>query len=346
VSAIKVALVGAGAVVDMYLDKGLLSLRDRGEVEFVAAFSRRRERAEALAARLGSEACTDWQALLGDPRIEAFIIATPHAAHAPLTLAALAAGKHVLVEKPLATNLADARAMVEAAERAGKVLSVFENMHYVAPFAITRRLIAEGAIGPLVMLRAHRLVYLEEKWLREDWRAKGEAAGIIVDQVCHFAHTLRQMAGSEIVRVHALARRTRPDFAAEDLVLLNVQFASGLVGQISLGWSTRTSFEPEVNAYGAAGSIDAWRWPDGRVVLRRSDLPAGEKVVAEQADFFCHVETFADFFAAVRGERPSEVSGREGFADLAVADAARRSVASGQTEDVAPFTTSPGSDRG
>ena len=344
--AVKVALIGAGAVVEMYLDKGLLSLRDRGEIEFVAAYSRRRERAEALAARLGADACTDWGALLADPRVEAVIIATPHASHAPLTLAALAAGKHVLVEKPIATNLEDARAMVEAARRAGRVLSVFENFHFVESFAIARRLIAEGAIGSLVMLRAHRLTYLDEQWLKEDWRAQGAAAGIIVDQVCHYAHALRQLAGEAVVRVQALASRTRPDFAAEDTTVLNLQFASGLVGQISLGWSSRTSFEPEVNAYGADGSIDAFRWPDGRVILRRPDLPEGQKVVAERSDFFCHVETFADFFSAVRGDRPAELSGWEGFQDLAVADAARRSVASGRAEPVVQFTASPGGDRG
>ena len=93
---------------------------------------------------------TDPQAAFADPDIDLVVVATPNHTHAPLALAALAAGKHVVVDKPFALDLAEARAMIEAADRAGRRLSVFHNRRWDADFLALRALLAEGRLGEVV----------------------------------------------------------------------------------------------------------------------------------------------------------------------------------------------------
>ena len=333
---IGIGMIGAGAELDRYLETGLLRLRD--EVEFVACFSRRPERAQAGAAKIGAKSYADLGKLLGDPSVEAVIVATPHASHAEITLSALAAGKHVLVEKPISTNLADARGMIRAAEKVRRVLAVFENYHFFEPFLRARRLIEEGAIGPLVAIRTHRVVFLEGPWLREGWRQQGDFSGILIDQACHYIDGLRVLAGEEIVQVAAFATTTREDFRGDDTVMLNLRFASGLLGQGFFTWGSRTPERgAEAEVFGKVGSLTVYRRPVG-LELHTFDLPGGRQTIIGQADYAeSFVPAIADFCAAVRGEKEPFMSGLEGFRDLAVVEAARRSIRSGCAEAVEEF---------
>ncbi|MDA8218493.1 MAG: Gfo/Idh/MocA family oxidoreductase [Dehalococcoidales bacterium] len=332
---VRTAIIGAGAVVSMYLDNGLLDLQTAGEVDLRIAFSRNRERAEALAARIGGHPCTDLSAVLESTDIEAVIVATPHASHAEIVLAATAAGKHVLVEKPMALDLSQAREMVAAAAAAGVVLGVFENYQFVEPLLIARKMVAEGVVGQLALVRAQRTAYLADVWLTNPWRAaKGPGGGIIIDQLCHQVRGLRLVSQQEVTHVSAMATSARPDFEAEDTAVVNLKLASGLLGQVALTWAARIPAEPELRLDGAEGSLDVFRWPDGRIVLRRADLPGGSKVLVERSDIFCFRETFLDFFRACREETEIAISGEEGFHDLAVVEAVRRSLATGRVEEV------------
>ncbi|MCL4467293.1 MAG: Gfo/Idh/MocA family oxidoreductase [Chloroflexi bacterium] len=337
---IRTAIIGAGAVVEMYLEQGLLSLRDAGEVEFVTAYSRTPEKAAALAARTGAEPCTDLDAALANPALEAVIIATPHASHAPICLAALSAGKHVLVEKPIAERLDDARAMVLAARQAGLTLAVFENFRFAEPFLKARQCVEAGDIGDLVGVLGQRFVYLAGAWTTSNWRAQLDGGGIVIDQLCHYVAALRLIVGQKITQVSALTSRCRSDFAAEDTLAVNLRFDSGLMGQIFLSWASRADLEPEVRVYGTDGSLDVYRWPDGRVTLRGANLPDGPRVLVPRSDFLCHPQTFREFFTAVRERREPVSSGLEGWRDLAVVEAARRSALGGRLEPVEDFAPS------
>jgi predicted dehydrogenase len=335
---IGIGMIGAGAELDRYLETGLLSLRD--EVDFVACFSRRPERAKEGAAKIGARPYTHLGDLLSDPGVEAVIVATPHSSHAEITLSALAAGRHVLVEKPISTTLADARNMIRAAEKARRVLAVYENYHFFEPFLRARRLIEEGVIGPLVAIRAHRVAFLSGPWLREGWRQQGDFSGILIDQACHYIDGLRLLAGEEIVQVAASATTTREDFRGDDTVMMNLRFASGLLGQAFFTWGSRTPNRgAEAEVFGKLGSLTVYRRPVG-LELHKFDLPDEKQTIIEQADYAeSFVPTIADFCAAVRGEREPFMSGLEGFRDLAVVDAAKRSISSGRVEAVEEFGT-------
>jgi len=97
----------------------------------------------------------DVAALLAEPGIDLVVVASPDALHAEHAIAALEAGKHVLIDKPFAANLADARRVAEAGEAAGKQVTVFQNRRWDADFRTLRRLIAEGSLGEIVQFESH-----------------------------------------------------------------------------------------------------------------------------------------------------------------------------------------------
>ena len=127
-----VGLVGCGAVADWHADHGYTHLSE--VVRLAAVCDTRRERAEALASRHDSKVFTEFAALLADPTIDGVDLCVPHYLHAPLALQALAAGKHVLVEKPIATSVADAEQMVALARVKGVTLCVCEQYPFSPPF--------------------------------------------------------------------------------------------------------------------------------------------------------------------------------------------------------------------
>ena len=117
---------------------------------------------------------------LTDPAIDLVVVATPNALHAPQTLAALAAGKHVVVDKPFALDAAQARTMADAARAAGKLLAVFHNRRWDSDFQTLQRLIAEGVLGEVVQYESHFDRFRPQ--VRDRWRERaGPGAGAWMD---------------------------------------------------------------------------------------------------------------------------------------------------------------------
>ena len=114
-----------------------------------------RDAAKVRAGLAGMRVVPDVDALLAEPGIDLVIVSSPDALHAGHALAAIAAGKHVLVDKPFATTLADARQVAAAAEAGGRLLTVFQNRRWDADFLTLKRLIAEGVLGEIVQLESH-----------------------------------------------------------------------------------------------------------------------------------------------------------------------------------------------
>jgi 1,5-anhydro-D-fructose reductase (1,5-anhydro-D-mannitol-forming) len=143
------AIITTGLHADVKIAPALNATPD---AELVAVYSRDQGRAEAFAQKHGAKAAySDLEALLRDPRVGAVFIASPNALHATQTLAAARAGKHVLVEKPMATTLDDAVAMVRACRKAGVKLGVGYHLRQHPGQRAAQRLIAEGVLGTVAL---------------------------------------------------------------------------------------------------------------------------------------------------------------------------------------------------
>lgn len=135
----------------------------------------------------------DWQAMLADPKIDLIDICLPPALHSELALAALKAKKHVLVEKPIAVALGEARKMVQAADRSGKLLLVAHVLPFIPEYAYARKLIETGKYGKLLGGQFKRVIS-EPSWLKDFFDPR-QVGGPLVDLHIHDAHFIRLACG-------------------------------------------------------------------------------------------------------------------------------------------------------
>ncbi len=181
------------------------------------------KRAKSLAP--AARQTTDYATVLADPSIDAVVLATPAVLHAEQSIAALSAGKHVFVEKPLALSVADAQAVKTAADQAGRVLMVGHLMLYHAAVLRLREMIQSGDIGEVYYLYALR-VNLGK--LRQDENAMWSLAPHDISIILYL---LGQVPVSVAARGHAYLQP-----GVEDVVFLNLLFADGKMAQIQVSW--------------------------------------------------------------------------------------------------------------
>ena len=247
-----------------------LPLRPR----LAAICGRDRAATEAAAGRLGWAAAeTDWRALIARDDVQLIDIAAPGGVHAPIAIAALQAGKHVLCEKPLANTLAEAERMSAAADAAfpsGARAMVGFNYRRVPALALARRLVEQGRIGTLRHVRA---VYLQD-WLVDPdspltWRMQAEQAGsgALGDLGAHIVDLARFLTGDEIAGVSAVSatfveQRPLPDgegageVTVDDAVVFTARFESGALGSFEAtryAAGRKNGLRIELN--GSAGSL-------------------------------------------------------------------------------------------
>lgn len=151
---------------------------------------------------------------LADPAIDLVVIATPNALHAPQAIAALQAGKHVVVDKPFATTAAEARTMADAAQAAGKLLAVFHNRRWDSDFQTLQRLIAEDALGEVVQYESHFDRF--RPVVRDRWRERaGPGAGAWMDLGPHLLDQALVLFG-EPQAISADIANQRPGAGSDD----------------------------------------------------------------------------------------------------------------------------------
>lgn len=240
---IRVGIVGFGFVGPHHLD----AIRRLGfaEVTAIATSSIRTARAKADL-HFVEKAYGDWRELVADPAIDVVDIATPTHLHAAVALAAMRAGRHVMVDKPMALGSAEARTMLAAARKARVVHAVTFNIRYNAMLQQARSLVARGGIGDVRFVRGH---YLQE-WLLHDsdynWRldpAQGGGLAMVADAGAHWYDLVQHVTGRRITGVLAdlatfiPARRPRGRRAirvqAPDLGMVWCKFDNGARGQFA-----------------------------------------------------------------------------------------------------------------
>ena len=202
--ALRLTFLGCGFITRVHSR----NLRRLGRTHIVASYaSRDRAKAEAYRRRYGGiGSYGDYESAIADPNVDAVLVAVPPAHHLDLTLRALDAGKHVIVEKPAFPSMPDFEAAVAARDRAKRVVLVGENDHY-KPLAVElRRLLAEGLIGDMVF--AHYVTIARRLKTADDWRNDERMAGgdAFFEEGIHWLHFAGSL-GPRIVRIAGF----RPD---------------------------------------------------------------------------------------------------------------------------------------
>ncbi|PUB14277.1 Gfo/Idh/MocA family protein [Yoonia sediminilitoris] len=240
-SALGVGIVGGGYMgkahsVAMASVGAVFNTKLRPKLEMIAASSV--ESAERYREQFGfSRAAPNWQALVADSKVGAVVIASPQDTHREIAEAALALGKPVLCEKPLADTLEDARAMVAAAKAAGVVNMMGFNYIRTPASQFVRQLLDDGAIGDVTWFRGeHTEDFLADQAVPHNWRCEGIANGNMGDLAPHPINAALALMGpiAEVMAEIETVHRTRPGGAVtnDDHAQIMCRFASGVKGHI------------------------------------------------------------------------------------------------------------------
>ncbi len=226
---LRIGILGAAKIAASFATGARLSSR----VEVTAVASRERGRAEAFAATHGIERACSYDELLADPAIDAIYVALPNSLHAPLSIAAAGAGKHVLCEKPLAMSEDEAREMFAAADDSDVILvEGFPYMFQPQTLEI-ERLVAAGAIGEVrTVYAAFGFAIAEPGNIRLDPALGG---GALMDAGCYPVSFARQIFGSRPLHVSAVARW---EGGVDMTLAATLEHAGGGIAQVSCSFDT------------------------------------------------------------------------------------------------------------
>lgn len=273
---------------------------------------------------------TDLGALLANPDIDAVYVSTTNELHKAQTLAAAAAGKHVLCEKPLALSLADAREMVGACAQAGVILATNHHLRNAATHRKIRELIRSNAIGKPLFARVFHAVYLPPHL--QSWRLHnaGAGGGVILDITCHDADTLRFLLDAEAVEAVALSQQAElASGELEDGVMAVLRFDNGVLAQLHDAFTVKHA-GTGLELHGTGGSIIArdvmTQRPAGEIVVRNA---SGETAVPVEHENL-YVRALRAFNSAVAGQGQPSANGEDGVRSLAVALAVQEASRTGR----------------
>ena len=236
-----------------------------------------------------------YQKLLERPDIDAVVIATPNHLHQEMALAAFAAGKHVLCEKPLALDAAEAAEMLDAARKSGRVHMTAFTYRYAPAVRYLKRLVEQGELGSIRVVRASYLMALSTHLL--GWRSSKEFAGsgVLADIGSHLIHLVQWLAG-DIASLTARSRDFRNDSASdvEDWIAFLAEFTSGARGTLEIsricpGRGADITENMQIELYGSNGAAvfslqDPWglrvaigeAGRDPSRLLERIDVPESQ----------------------------------------------------------------------
>src|SRR5438477_2544387 len=202
-------------------------------VELVAAADPRTDARQRFAADFGARTYPSLDELCADSDVEVVYIATPHQDHAAHVAHAASRGKHVLVEKPMATTLDDCRSMIDAAERAGVVLIVGHSHSFDRPVLRTREIIASGAVGDVRMIAAQYYTDFLYRPRRPEELVTARGGGVVFSQGAHQVDIVRLLGGGAVRSVRALTGAWDSARPTEGAYVALLTFDDGVIASLT-----------------------------------------------------------------------------------------------------------------
>lgn len=306
--AIRVALIGCGGISRVHVD-ALIKLEG---VRLVSVCDLIEERARERAAQAGGCAYTlNWQDYVADPNIDVVHICTPHYLHAPMAIALLKAGKRVLTEKPMASEVADAEEMIRVSD--GRLGVVFQN-RYNQSTQYIKQAVDDGRFGKLLGLRGsvfwHRTpeYYTSSGW-RGAWATEG--GGVLINQSIHTLDLLLYLGGKAVsVKGSASCDLLYDTIEVEDTAHCLLRFESGIHASFYATNTYCADMPVEVEAKFERATLHLFAETllqviDGKAELICSSAAQGEKAYWGTG----HAALIRDFYKAVRENRPFWIDG-------------------------------------
>ena len=237
---IRFAVVGCGVMGNQHSR----NVYEHPDCQLVRLIDTDRARAESLAARYREvPASTNFEDALRDD-IDAVILAVPHAAHRDYSIAAMRAGKHVMIEKPISLDVQQAQAMIDTARQSGRILQVGHVLRFYPANLLIKQIAESGQLGRLFQVRYHAEHFPDLS--KRVWIASPEEGGVILGAAIHHTDLVAWWAGP-IAAVRAYGLTIRPMYrqtGMQDHCLISYELASGALGETCYSVSTHTKGLP------------------------------------------------------------------------------------------------------
>jgi predicted dehydrogenase len=270
-------------------------------------------------------AYTSWKQLLKREECQAVIITSANVRHAEMAIAAAAAGKHILCDKPLATRIADAEEMIAAAKKHGVKLMTAFPVRYSGAIKRAKQIIAAGDLGEIYAIKTTNQGYYPGTWFANKRLAGG---GAIMDHTVHCVDLLRYLMEEEIVEVYAeSATKLNPRLGAEDCGLLMMRLQRGAFASLDASWSRPKSYKTwggvTLEFKGSRANLAIDCFPTSTDVYQDETMKHSSYSSGDDMDLYM----VKDFIRAIESGREAPITGEDGLRALEVALAAYSSIA-------------------
>jgi UDP-N-acetyl-2-amino-2-deoxyglucuronate dehydrogenase len=338
---LRVALIGAGNIASVHI----AALTRAENAELAGVYDQNgdlaRQRAESHAI---PKVYATWEALLGDADIDCVAVLLPHDLHERYAIEALAAGKHVVCEKPLGTDVAECDRMLAAAARAGRRLFPVHNRVYDWAAERMGEIVREGKIGEIVLAQTNGYEGPRTVGVRPWLATKAGGGGVLMAQAVHPAYVLRWLLG-DVARVGCLFGDVRVvDMTAEDTAVATLKFASGVLAEMTATFGiAHGPFDHTIQLHGRDGYLhlgSGRRGGNPYVLSAIAPQLYGDNELREvevapsdgfQTGFY---RMWVDYAAAILDGTPPRVTGEDGKKAVEIVEAAYRSNELGRVVDL------------
>jgi len=344
---LRFGLIGSGSQ-GRYLSE---AAKLTGRAELVACADVKPEATRLAMERCGyRESYSNYHEMLSEEKLDAVIVARTHDELQPAALAAVKAGKHALVEKPMALNAAAGRELVNAAREKGVKLMVGYSLRCIPERVHLKRLLDDGAVGKIIDVFSGVHISVRKGWLTEPQRGGGALFYI----GCHAIDQVLWVVKDKVQRVFAEIEWRSPE-SLDDDALITMRFADGALGQVScshrfggrygwldvLGTEGRLRLEWENDTiFVESRKIEAYRHPTHiRVPVNAYIPPVAPDAKATLTSYKyirAWIAELNEFISAIVKDRDPAVTGEDGVRVLEVIDAAIESARSGKSVEIAP----------
>ncbi len=323
-SRLNYAIIGCGRIAPRHA-QSLKSLQETFNVQLVAACDVIENRVTNFTKTYCGTPYTDYHALLERADIDVVSICTPSGLHSTMAQAAARAGKHVLVEKPIALNMEDAAALIETCETAGVTLGVVLQNRFNPPMQDLRRVVDEGLLGKLLLGNATVRWYRPQEYYEDEWHGTWAMdGGALMNQSIHHVDALQWLMG-DVDSVFAYTATLAHRMEAEDCGVAVLRFKSGAMATIE--GSTITfpeNLEGSVALFGERGSVKVGGtalnrkifWKVDNQLEHEREILTREAIDPPSVYGTSHREQIAEMLRAIREKRLPTTNGREACKSL------------------------------
>lgn len=320
----RLGIVGCGAIAAAYAE----TLAGMSELQLVALVDTDGAALRRMVEKTGVPGHASVRDLVDRERLDAALVLTPPSSHQPVSRELLRAGLHVFCEKPLATNLAAAETMLQAAAQANRCLMMGSKFRYVADMIQARRFLDDQLVGEVLLFEC---LFSSRVDMSARWNAVGEISGggVLIDNGCHCADIARFLLGP-ITRVRARLQH-HLDLEVEDTAQMVFEVQSGAMGSVELSWAHEQDATSYVRVYGSRGILEIG-WTGSRYFRegspRWTEFGTGyEKMAALRGQL-------RNFAATILGTDKPMITADDALTSVKVIDAAYRSATDNQWIEV------------